>query len=658
MKRSMSRYRKNRPVDPVVSPPKMPLPANTQPKQRREGMSEPSARRDTRDIIPLEEKVSLRGQDGEKGESRCDLAKHGSRDELKERKVEEALVSQEGLVGDIDAPVSAINAGERRVRVKCNQTSVFVRVAPSTTTADVVRSAAEKLSENIDIAASTVLECIPQLGLERPLRDYEHVRDIMNSWDLDAQNHLIIIPSTAGGFAGNLDFQNAARGRPREKRVFMYHSHQPGKWDKRWITLRSDGQVLLAKKDGGETTNICHISDFDIYVPTRREMRKLKPPKKTCYAIKSQQKLSMFLTTANYLHFFSSSDATLAADWYQAVHKWRSWYLVTILGKGHETPVLVGSNLGEQKQRCPIDHLMHRPAHMSSAPVHSLESDREDHARRAPLSYSGEASMKGGMNVFPLARQHGLSIERSASSCNKGEDTFAATGLLGQTYEQRQKAQRDRDAAAAYERPFLPGLLLGETSIAASHHSPERERRPHLGGTMPTSDSNMTAGLKRTSSKWQKSAPLVDLTSYYKALTLSREGRAVLPEQLPAEGLTDLATRPENISRPGTSSEDSAVACRGAWPGSTSRMGCSSVDGAPDVGDHEGQAYMVGGLLAKAGTGQGGSGTGRGVMTGDRQAKEPMLDMSEPSMYAPGSLLAQAEQHVGEGKAARAGGRA
>lgn len=656
VKRSMSRYRSNRPVNPVVSPPKVPLTSTTQPKQQREGMNKPSARRETRDLLPLGEKVSLRRRDGEKGESGRGLARHGGGDELKERKVEEALVSapsQEGLAGDIDTPVSAINAGERRVRVKCNQTSVFVRVTPSTTTTEVVRSAAEMISENIDIAASMLLECIPQLGLERPLRDYEHIRDIMNSWDSDAQNHLIVISSTVGGFAGNLDFQSAARGRPGEKRVYMYHSHQPGKWDKRWITLRSDGQVLLAKNDGGETTNICHISDFDIYMPTRRQMRKLKPPKKTCYAIKSQQKSSMFLTTANYLHFFSSGDATLAAEWYQAVHEWRSWYLVTVLGKGHETPVLVNSNPPDQKQRGPIDHLMHHAADMSPAAVHSLKSDREDHVRRAPLSYSGEASTKGAMNVSPLAHRHGLSIGRGASSWKKGEDTFAATGLLGQTYEQRQKAQRDRDTAAACEGPFLPGLLLGESSIPAPHHSPNHERRPHQGGIMPTSDGNMSAGLKRTSSKWQTSAPLVDLAPYYKALPLSREGRAVLPEQLPAGGLIDLATGPENTSRPGTSSEESAVAHRGAGPGSSSQMGCSSVDGPRDVGMHEGQAYVVGGLLAKAGTGQGGSGTGRGVMTGDRQATEPMLDISEPTIYAPGSLLAQAEKRVGEERAAR-----
>ena len=666
LKRSMSRYRSNRPVNPTVSPPKAPLPATTQPRQLREGTDDLSARRETRHVLPSREKRPLRAHDSEKDGSGRGLAAHGRRNEQKQRNVEPGPASgpsREGLVGDVDTPVSAINAGERRVRVKCNQTSVFVRVAPSTTTTDIIRSTAEMLSENIDVAASILLECIPQLGLERPLRNYEHIRDVMNSWDVDSQNHLIIVPSSDGSFAGNLDLESAERGQPGEKRVYVYHSHQPGKWDKRWITLRSDGQVLLAKKDGGETTNICHISDFDIYVPTRRQMRKLRPPKKTCYAIKSQQKSSMFITTANYLHFFSSGDAVMAADWYKAVHEWRSWYLVTVLGKGHEKPVaFVDSKQADHKERISNDRLMRHSTEMSPAAVHSLrkEQDNRNHVRRAPPPTSNEIWTKGPMNASPTACQRGPSIERGASSRGGEEDTFAATGLLGQTYEQRQKAQRDRDTACALEGPFLPGLLLGETSLPVRHRSPDNERWQHQGGTMPATNSNMAGGLKRTMSKWQKSAPLVNLTSYHKALPRSRgEGRAVAAEQVPAGGLIGLATGPESTSRPGTSSEESEGAHRSAGPGSASQTGCLPVDGARNVGSHDGQAYIIGSLLAKAGTGQGGTGTGRGVMTGDRQAKEPMLDVSEPSIYAPGSLLAQAEKHMGEERAVRerVGGR-
>ncbi|SLM35009.1 Ubiquitin-related domain [Lasallia pustulata] len=657
LKRSLSRYRSNQPANLAVSPPKV-LPATTQSQELREGTQKLSATRETRDVLPLREKGHMRAQDGRNGDggnggSGRGVPETSLRHDLKQPNVEQPLVSRpsrEALAVEIYAPLSAINAGERNVRVKYNQTSVFVRVAPATTTTDLLCSATEKLSENIDIGASMVLECIPQLGLERPLRTYEHIRDVMNSWDDDAQNHLIIGPSTTGGLPGVLDFDKAARGQPGEKKIYMYHSHQPGKWDKRWITLRSDGQVLLAKKDGGKTTNICHISDFDIYVPTRRQMRELRPPKKPCYGIKSQQKSSMFLTTANYLHFFSSGDASLAADWYQAVHEWRSWYLVTVLGKGHKKAVtLVDSNQADYNHGIPATtRIVRRSADMPLAAVHSLrkERDNRDLVRQPTRLTSDKTPTKGAINVSPIARTLGAPIGRGASSREKGEETFAAIGLLGQTYEQRPKAQRDRDAASAREGPFLPGLLVGETSIAARHGSPNTGRWQHQSGTMPTTDRDMAGSISRTMSKRQKSTPLVDLTSY-QVLPRSRgEGRAIVPEHLPAGGLIDLATGPENTSRPGTSGEESAFPHRGVRPGSASQTGSLSFEGTKNAVNDEDHAYLAGGLLARAGTGQGGSGTGRGVMTGDRQAKEPMLDVSEPSIYAPGSLLAQAEMRT------------
>lgn len=56
---------------------------------------------------------------------------------------------------------------------------------------------------------------------------------------------------------------------------------------------------------------------------------------------------------------------------------------------------------------------------------------------------------------------------------------------------------------------------------------------------------------------------------------------------------------------------------------------------------------FTGGLLAGNSRGQGGARTGRGVMTGDRQAKEPMLEVGEERQYAPGSLLERVERQDG-----------
>ena len=54
-----------------------------------------------------------------------------------------------------------------------------------------------------------------------------------------------------------------------------------------------------------------------------------------------------------------------------------------------------------------------------------------------------------------------------------------------------------------------------------------------------------------------------------------------------------------------------------------------------------------GGLIAAKSRGQGSARTGWGIMTGDGQAKEAMLDVKDERQYAPGSLLERFEKQDG-----------
>lgn len=263
-----------------------------------------------------------------------------------------------GIVPNTDAPTSASNGGERvsrsdterplssssnshvqRVTVRCLSSTINLPVTPDTSPVDLLFSTANLTSHNIDPKASVLIECYVDLGLERRLRRYERVRDVMNSWDRDQQNSLLVVTKDLSGNDSDSDIDIKSVPRtpqaPPGFTLQMYHSSRPGKWNKRWITLLESGQMFCAKKPDAkasdkDSTVLCHLSDFDIYTPRESEVKRhLKAPRRHCYAVKSQQKTFVFPNGENFVHFFCADDSQLAQRFFDLVQGWRSWYLVT-----------------------------------------------------------------------------------------------------------------------------------------------------------------------------------------------------------------------------------------------------------------------------------------------------------------------------------------
>ncbi|KAI0380816.1 hypothetical protein F5Y04DRAFT_92416 [Hypomontagnella monticulosa] len=246
-------------------------------------------------------------------------------------------VGGRGIVPQTDAPHSAINAADRNVAVRYRQHTFSLEVTPDTTPDDIIVQTSEMMgSTEISPANCVVVETYGVLGLERRLRRYEHIRDIMNSWDRDSQNQLVITPTESEEQNLELDISSVPNldQCPQGFQLYMYHSNRPGKWNKKWISLLENGQILSAKKPNAastdkDTMNLCRLSDYDIYTPTESQMRRhIKPPKRYCFAVKSQQKTTVFMNTENYVQYFSTEDPKIAAQFREKVQGWRSWYLV------------------------------------------------------------------------------------------------------------------------------------------------------------------------------------------------------------------------------------------------------------------------------------------------------------------------------------------
>lgn len=545
-----------------------------------------------------------------------------------------------GIVPNIDAPVSAVNTGERRVIVQYSDTSVQLPVTPSTRVEDLLLSASQNISHDIDPGKSILLESFHQVGLERPLRRYERVRDVMNSWSHDADNRLVIIPPSSMDALAQLDAQEVPTEKPRETTVFLYHSQRPGKWDKRYVTLRADGQIVVSKKEKSDTsTNICHLSDFDIYSPNARALAKeIKPPKKICFAIKSQEKSSMFLSTEKFIHFFSTNDRAVATQWYRVVQAWRSWYLVNKMGvteKPESRPV--------SSKRSLLDRHGSSSTHRPGGPQgpFSRQKSKREHAP-PPTSFPKSLTIDTDVDQGPLLK--GMSPAELEAA------TFSPAGLLGRNYTQRQHEMREREEREkrALQDPFSGHGLLGGSPV----YSPGCASLGRSNTLTQAPDS-----LRRGVSVNQKHKPLVDLTPvYHEPPQHARKGRGVTVE--PGIQLIDAATGPDLApggvaippatawrrpsvvdDRAGARHSSNTVRSSSARHVSQKVSRANSAEASPVLPS---DPFLPNSLLASSssrGPSQGKVGTGHGVATGDRNATRPLLDMSPESPFVEGSLL-------------------
>lgn len=387
------------------------------------------------------------------------------------------------------------------VYVRHQQKSISLPVKPDTTAAELIRSASAMLALDLSPESSILIEAYTKIGLERPIRMYERIRDILNSWDEDSQNE-VIIQRSGPGYHPELDLRSVPAEQPGDTTVYMYHSQKPGKWSKRHVTLLSSGQVYISRKAGAiakekTSSSICHISDFDIYSPTPTHIKKvLHAPKKHCFAIKSQQRPIMFLSTDNFVHFFSTDDDRLAQKWHDAVHQWRSWYLVRQRGDGQPNAFKTSNPYHD-----PSSFFDPNPS-TASPRLGTHESDEDDddkplqipaHLRNPSRRYPPPVSYSPKM--LPHLTPSPSPAPTPLMSTNN-EQTFSPSGLLGRSYSQRQRAAQhphatddatnDLSAQSLGKSPFIDGPSL----LNRSTNDDSDAERGHSGRGRTNNDHN------------------------------------------------------------------------------------------------------------------------------------------------------------------------
>ena len=518
---------------------------------------------------------------------------------------------QEDKMADIaqpgfDAPISAVNAGDRHVYVACNKSQIAFPVTPSTTALELIEAAAAAMPlEKLDATSAMLWEEYQLYLFERPLRRYETVRDVLNSWDGDQHNKLFIVSAPGCEKIENLDIRYAPGQQPSDSTYFMYHTHKNGKWGKRIVTLHADGQVTVNKEGAKEKErqNICHLSDFDIYSMKYKYQKIINAPRFFCFAIKSQQKQAVFhLNEDNFVHFFSTKDERLAKSFYQAVHRWRSWHLVHVMGKTQRSPkqetshasskpipvqkhqksasadATTNGGLGSYKPLISpsrferSDHKKVNAAKLTSRSPPQWEDYYGEHYRldtlkpvsrsktKPPVSFPKKLTKDPETGAATTNRRR-PSITQESLSVPESEP-FAATGLLGNKYQEHIQGQHQQLPANP------PTVSPAEVRYHPPPHQKASPTRPaSIRGAKPAG--HHASPTRKSSPPRDLVKPLVDLTpKFFEPPQHIKRERRIIPERLPSSNLVDIATTPEvAISvpsatawrRPGTSSGEGAA---------------------------------------------------------------------------------------------------
>lgn len=594
-----------------------------------------------------------------------------------------------GAVLGIDAPTSAVNGGERRVTVVFNKRRIQLPVTPTTTPLDLFKSADVILPDPVPVRTAVALEWFKKVDIRRPLRNYEYVRDVMNSWDYDDQNELIIIDSAIDGIdQEELLSYGVPEKRPEGMSCMLNHSSKPGKWNKKFFVLRPDGQLVTAKNEKVKTSdqeNVCHLTDYDIYQVTQAKIGRVKPPKKIVFAVKSLQKSNIFADESQYVHFFCTNDRATANAFWKALQTWRSWHLKYEKGEGlKKSPATKkvldsagpgilpgapshsrGESVGSHYQLGAFTSLIdmsdfnkkldeievHKPGEFpDDAPLSKLGGVQPMmHARKRSIRTKQPPPVSRGLAALatsnaPEDNSRQNSITQSFRS--QDEETFAATGLLGRTYTTRQKAVQDREQKQNGAFTEGPSLISNMDHMIPSSGLNRSSSTRSSGGQHRRTSSD----IRRTASKRIPGLPqpLVDLTPTYRPPPqFAKQGKGYNPganagplvesatsmeEAIQVPSSTDWRAKPRPVYAPQPNERTKSLKGRGQ---PLAAHTFNNHSGAPQ----DDREAFTGGLLSQAGYAQGNAKVGRGVMDGSK-ARGPMLDFSDEREFQSGSLLA------------------
>ena len=166
-----------------------------------------------------------------------------------------------------------------------------------------------------------VFDCSAQLGIERPLREYEVITDVVNVRAHPRTDFFLIKRTELSPY---LSIRSVPGSSPAIA-GWVYVQDRKKKWNKRWLELRDHGLYHAKNEKGKDETAICQISTFDVYLV---DSAAIKMPKANGFALRSQDPITMFeKPEQDYMHYFCLTDPAAHRDWVRSILNARTYIL-------------------------------------------------------------------------------------------------------------------------------------------------------------------------------------------------------------------------------------------------------------------------------------------------------------------------------------------
>ncbi|KAF9986133.1 hypothetical protein BGZ65_008690 [Modicella reniformis] len=226
----------------------------------------------------------------------------------------------------LSAPAAAVPVTQRlvatRIYIQTETDFKSVNLAPNTTALDVLHMLQQRgtFGEPGDSRYHdrwTVFEYSKEFLIERPLRDFEIVLDVIKTWEVDKDNKMIcksfparneLSASEVIRLVGPVGLTSFIR-----PHGWVHLETKKGKWNKRYLHI-TDTAVYHSKDNqfNGESM-LCMLRNFDVHAV---QVPRKKAPTKFGFALKSSDSVHMFETPEDdYIHYVCTDSGDSLREW-------------------------------------------------------------------------------------------------------------------------------------------------------------------------------------------------------------------------------------------------------------------------------------------------------------------------------------------------------